>query len=407
MNTIDQIFVPGIPPAQKHPTIMQKFDALKEGDAFLLINDHDPIPLYYELRAEKAGLFEWEKIEDGPEQWKVQITRKGRASDPVTTKEQGTRKEGEPLVIDVTRIEPRQKHPFIFRNFDELPPGGVLLLLNDHDPKPLYYQMLGERGPVFSWTYLEKGPQWWKVEIRKNEGPKEETVGEITAKDLRKAAVFKKYGIDFCCGGKKTLKEACEEKGVDLNLVKAALEQPQESPSSANTYDNWQLDFLADYIYNQHHLYYYRVMPEIRGLMSKVADHHGAAHPELQVLSALVDRLTGELDIHFMREEKLVFPFIKALVSARRSGNPAALQAQPSISEPLRVMESDHEAAGELLVEMRKATGDYTVPEDACNSYRYLYKKLEELEEDLHQHIHLENNILFPKALKMEKEGRA
>jgi regulator of cell morphogenesis and NO signaling len=114
----------------------------------------------------------------------------------------------------VTLLEPRQKHPTIFVRFDELNEGESLIIHNDHDPKPLYYQLIGERGNIFSWEYLEEGPEWWKVKISKrNLGEKEETLGEIAVKDLRKAEVFKKYGIDFCCGGKKTVKEACAEKG--------------------------------------------------------------------------------------------------------------------------------------------------------------------------------------------------
>ncbi|HET7898330.1 MAG TPA: hemerythrin domain-containing protein, partial [Flavisolibacter sp.] len=134
--------------------------------------------------------------------------------------------------------------------------------------------------------------------------------------------------------------------------------------------------------------------------------HHGASHPELNHVYSLFAKLVEELDTHFMREEKVVFPFIKALVQARRTGNFEALNSQPSLTEPIQIMEADHEAAGEILEGLQKLTGKYTAPEDACNSYQFLYKKLKDLDEDLHQHIHLENNILFPKALKLEKELR-
>lgn len=405
---MDSLLVPELAPALKHPTILQKFDSLQNGESFLLINDHDPIPLYYEMKAEKGEVFNWKKIEDGPDVWKVEITKTGGAcSVPGTerVKETTTGVQDEVFVLNVTLIEPKLKHPTIFKHFDALKEGASFQILNDHDPKPLYYQLLGERGNIFSWEYLEQGPQWWRVQIRKNDLQNGETVGEIAAKDLRKAEVFKKYGIDFCCGGKKSLQQACEEKGLDVEIVEAELEAaPQATTTSANNYNLWEPDFLADYIYNQHHIYYYNEVPVLKGLISKVTQHHGGNHPELKYLYSLFGQLLHELDTHFMREEKVVFPFIKALMLAKRTGNFEALNSQPSLTEPIRIMEIDHETAGDILEEMRKLTGGYTPPPDACNSYQFLYKKLKELDEDLHQHIHLENNILFPRALKLEKE---
>lgn len=406
---MESLFIPELQPALKHPTILKKFDELKNGEAFLLINDHDPIPLYYEMKAEKGEIFEWKKVEDGPEVWKVEIKKTGSKSAAVNPVEENKTetKESDVFVLNVTLIEPRLKHPTIFKHFDALKEGEAFQILNDHDPKPLYYQLLGERGNIFTWSYLEQGPQWWRVQIKKNDAANGDTVGEIAAKDIRKAEVFKKYGIDFCCGGKKSLKQACEEKGLDVDIVEAELENPVQATSSANDYNRWESDFLADYIYNQHHLYYYNELPVLKGLITKVTQHHGSNHPELKYLYSLFAQLVQELDTHFMKEEKVVFPFIKALVAAKRTGDFEALNNQPSITDPIRIMEIDHDAAGEILTEMNKLSNDYTPPVDACNSYQFLYKKLKDLEEDLHQHIHLENNILFPKALKLEKELRA
>lgn len=404
---MDSLFVPSLQPALKHPTILKKFDDLKKDEAFLLINDHDPIPLYYEMKAEKGDIFEWKKIEDGPEVWKVEIKKtasKSSAVNPIIKNKEEIK--SETFVLNVTLIEPRLKHPTIFKHFDALKEGEAFEILNDHDPKPLYYQLLGERGNIFTWSYLEQGPQWWRVQIKKNDLANGDTVGEIAAKDIRKAEVFKKYGIDFCCGGKKSLKQVCEEKGLDLEIVEAELESPAQKVSSANNYNGWELDFLADYIYNQHHRYYYDELPVLKGLVTKVTQHHGSNHPELKYVYSLFGQLVHELDTHFMREEKVVFPFIKALVLAKRTGNFEALNSQPSLTEPIRLMEVDHEAAGEILEEIQKLSGNYTPPADACNSYHFLYKKLKDLDEDLHQHIHLENNILFPKALKLDRELR-
>lgn len=308
--------------------------------------------------------------------------------------------------LNVTLIEPRLKHPTIFQYFDNLQPGESFRILNDHDPKPLYYQLIGERGNIFTWTYQEKGPVWWKVEIRKLDLENGETIGEIAAKDIRKAEVFKKYGIDFCCGGKKSLKEVCEAKGLDLATVEAELNASQQSVAPAMDYGKWDPDFLADYIYNQHHKYYYSEEPNITGLVEKVADHHGSNSSHLYALRDLYRQLVQELNAHFIKEERVVFPFIKELVKAKLTGDRTTLTQQPSLSEPIQIMESDHEAAGDILEEMRAITNNYTPPAQACNSYQFMYKKLRDLDEDLHQHIHLENNILFPKALAIEKELR-
>ena len=136
-------------------------------------------------------------------------------------------------ILNVTLLEPRQKHPTIFNRFDELNEGESLIIHNDHDPKPLYYQLLGERGNIFNWEYLEQGPQWWKIKItRRISGENEETLGEIAAKDLRKAQIFRKYGLDFCCGGKKTVKEACSEKGLDVAKIEQELLQADKVVSS-------------------------------------------------------------------------------------------------------------------------------------------------------------------------------
>src|ERR1035437_9642302 len=133
-------------------------------------------------------------------------------------------------ILNVTLLEPRQKHPTIFLRYDELMEGKSLTIHNDHDPKPLYYQLLGERGNAFVWEYLEEGPESWKVRITKRiKGENDETLGEIAAKDLRKAQIFKKHGIDFCCGGKKTVKQACAEKGLDVTLIEQELQQADKA----------------------------------------------------------------------------------------------------------------------------------------------------------------------------------
>ena len=138
-------------------------------------------------------------------------------------------------ILNVTLLEPRLKHPTIFKYFDELAEGESLTIHNDHDPKPLYYQLLGERGNIFTWEYLEEGPIWWKVRITKRlSGEAEETLGQLVAKDMRKAQIFKKYGLDFCCGGKKTVKEACSEKGLDVTKIERELQLADKQEAIRN-----------------------------------------------------------------------------------------------------------------------------------------------------------------------------
>lgn len=306
----------------------------------------------------------------------------------------------------VPDIQPALKHPTIFKKFDSLQEGESFIIVNDHDPKPLYYQLLAERGNIFSWNYLEQGPEVWKVHVKKYEVSKGETVGQIAAKDIRKAEVFKKYGIDFCCGGKKSLKQACQEKGLDIDIVEAELENVNQVSKSVENYDRWSPDFLADYIFNKHHQYYYDEAPIVGELLVKVANHHGERFPELLQVYHLYVSLTQELNAHFSKEEKILFPFIKALVQAKQSGSTEQL-SEFALSGPIQMMEADHDAAGEILGQLSEVTNNYTAPAGACNSFQFLYKKLKDLDEDLHQHIHLENNILFPKALKLEKELRS
>lgn len=305
--------------------------------------------------------------------------------------------------LDVTVLEPRLKHSTIFAQFDELPEGGTLTIHNDHDPKPLYYQMLGERGNVFNWLYQEEGPVYWKVAITKKiKGEHDETLGDIAAKDLRKAEVFKKYGIDFCCGGKKTVKEVCLEKGLDQVQIEKELLQTDQLITSVRqpAYSEWKLDFLADYIVNNHHTYVKKTIPELLHYSNKVASVHGQAHPELLSIKTLVHEVSSELGNHMAKEEKVLFPFIKNLVT--KGVNETGAPYFGTVQSPIALMEEEHEFVGKAMESIRFLSKDYTLPADACASYTLLYSMLIEFEEDLHLHIHLENNILFPKALAFE-----
>ncbi|MGL4347407.1 MAG: iron-sulfur cluster repair di-iron protein [Chitinophagaceae bacterium] len=302
--------------------------------------------------------------------------------------------------LDVTTLVPKEKHPTIFRYFDNLNNGETLTIMNDHDPKPLYYQLLGERGNIFLWEYEEKGPEWWKVKITKNILLSEEiTLGKIVADNWNTAHVLNKYGLDFCCKGKRTLKQSCQEKGIDINELQQELDSVAPSSGQTLPYNDWKLDFLADYIVNTHHHYVEKYMPEIRHYAQKVAKKHGPEHPELVTIQELVEALNSELSTHFEKEEKILFPYIKNIVQKNSSS-----ECFNSVQQPISMMEEDHDAAGQILANIREVSKNYVLPEEACNSYQLLYKHLEALENDLHLHIHLENNILFPKAIALEKD---
>lgn len=293
--------------------------------------------------------------------------------------------------IDVRIIEPIYKHKRIFERFDELDGGATLLIINDHDPKPLYYQLLAERGNIFEWTYLMNGPEEWRVNITLRENTNDENVGQIAAKDIRKVEVFKKYGIDFCCGGKKTLKEICNEKGLDQKEIENELASVQHVSSAGNTnFNEYSLSFLCDYIVNIHHNYVKKTLPMILELSEKVSNKHSQLRPELIRINELINLVNSELLLHMQKEELVLFPFIKQLPNA-------------SVREPITMMEMEHESVGALFDEITLFTNDFTPPSNACNSYQLLYNTLKEFNEDLHLHIHLENNILFPKALAMLK----
>jgi|SRR5690606_23799294 len=305
--------------------------------------------------------------------------------------------------LDVTQIEPRLKHPTIFEHFDALKPGESFMIHNDHDPKPLYYQLLGERGAIFTWEYIEQGPQSWLVKIAKNKADDEgvvETVGSIAAKDYRKAEVFKKLGIDFCCGGEKSLKDASEEAGITEEQLKAELEKADTVTTSASQdYSKWKLDFLADFIVNTHHEYIRENATVITGLAEKVAQAHGSQHAELWPLAQRVNALFKDLLEHIEKEEQTLFPQIKTLVANQKLG--LSKPAENTIDAVIKAMHEEHDHAGDDLKYLRKITDNYTLPAEACNSYTYLFEKLKEFENDLFKHIHLENNILFPKAVAL------
>lgn len=222
-----------------------------------------------------------------------------------------------------------------------------------------------------------------------------QTVGELVAADYRKAEVFKRHGIDFCCGGGRTVAVACAKKGVSPEVLDRELIAVEERDNTAEemNFSSWNATKLIDYILYAHHSYVRENIPLLRGFNDKLARVHGAANPELVEIRRLFDEMATELEQHMMKEEQILFPRIKKM------GEPGETPPSKAIEAPIRMMEQEHEHAGEVLAEIRRLSNDFVPPEHACTTYRVTYAKLEEFEADLHKHVHLENNILFPKAL--------
>jgi regulator of cell morphogenesis and NO signaling len=220
-----------------------------------------------------------------------------------------------------------------------------------------------------------------------------QTVGDLVAADFRKAEVFKRHGIDFCCGGGRTVAVACEKKGVSQDELEQELTDVEERSNSTEELDfnSWNTSKLVDYILYAHHSYIRENIPLLRGFTEKVARVHGHANPELVEIRRLFDEMATDLEHHMMKEEQILFPWIKKM------DDPGALPSN-EIQGPIHMMEEEHEHAGAVMAEIRRLSNNYTPPEHACTTYRVSFAKLEEFEADLHKHVHLENNILFPKA---------
>ncbi len=229
----------------------------------------------------------------------------------------------------------------------------------------------------------------------------ESTIGEIVAEDFRTAAVFEEFGIDFCCGGRRTLAEACRARQVDTDAVLDAVARSCSVPGSAPRFDEWSIDTLIGYIVGNHHAYVRRALPSFTAHTQKLAAVHGSRHPELHEVAQLAQEVASEMHVHMMKEERVLFPYIAAADEAVQRGAPVPQAPFGSIDNPIRMMEEDHDAAGTAMARIRELTGNYRVPEDACTTYRVCLQELEAFERDLHAHVHLENNILFPRARKL------
>lgn len=233
----------------------------------------------------------------------------------------------------------------------------------------------------------------------------ESVVGQVVAADIRTAAVFSKYHIDFCCKGDRTIREACRLKHIDEDSVLQDLKEAVVSSNDSSiNFENMAPDLLVDYIVKVHHAYVERAVLEIRPYLDKVTKVHGERHPELYTIREEFLKAAGALAMHMKKEEIILFPFIRKLAGGITTGEEGPFT---HIEEPIAMMEMEHEKEGARFEQIRQLTNNYQPPEDACQTYRLVYGLLEAFERDLHRHIHLENNILFPKALVLSSETSA
>ncbi len=230
-----------------------------------------------------------------------------------------------------------------------------------------------------------------------------ETVREIALNQPSSIRVFEEFGIDYCCGGRKPLTVACTEQNIELAGVLAALESAAKQPSPGTK--DWageSLGSLIEHIVSKHHEYVKRELPRLDALARKVVGKHGANHSELPEIQEIMANLGAELTQHLGKEEMMLFPYIAELERSRTGRGTRPYSCFGTVANPIEVMSAEHDAAGALLAEIRKLSGNFTLPEDACPTYHAFYDGIKEFEQDLHQHIHLENNILFPRAIEME-----
>lgn len=315
--------------------------------------------------------------------------------------------EEQDIVLDASQIQPHAlKHQTIFSKFDSLKDKECFILKNDHDPLPLFFRLQSMYGKTFGWEYVEKGPAFWQVRITRHLSEKPEaTVADLVAEDFRRAEVLRKHGIDFYSSNRKPLKASCEEVKVDYVTVAKEIKAVDESRNRyPDNFNVWGLDFLSDYIVHNHHANVRASLPLLLKFSDKVAELHGESNPETLDIALILTKLSEDLLKHLDTEEKYLFPYVKKMLAAKQDGEKLPKPGFGSLEGPIKNHFDDHDSAIELMNDIRKLSNNYTAPEYSCDTFVTLYNELYEFERDLQQHIHLENNILFHKAIALEKE---
>ncbi len=230
------------------------------------------------------------------------------------------------------------------------------------------------------------------------------TVAQMVTDQISSAHIFKTYGIDFCCGGGISIEKACEKKGVSTEVLIGELLENVQVNSPRNNYDSWSLPHLIDHIIEVHHKYVLDTLPILKSYAEKAARAHGVNYPQLLKINKLVQLVNVELKSHLRKEEQILFPYVKQLLSVKKGDDQGNSLEFGNIQNPIEVLTIEHESAGDAFKLLALLTDNYSPPPKACNTFKALYHLLEEFEKDLHLHVHLENNILFPKALQLSQE---
>lgn len=235
---------------------------------------------------------------------------------------------------------------------------------------------------------------------------KDSFVTDIVKEDYRTANVFRKYDIDFCCGGRWPLGMVCETKDLDFTAIKSELQDSLRTIQLSNSlqFDKWNVNFLMDYIVNVHHQYLLEYLPQVKDQLTHFVKDHADQYPFLKEVEKQFDILYKETFPHLKQEEDILFPYIKQIAHAYRNKESYASLLVRTLRKPVEMMHHEHESVSRILKKMRELTNNYTAPVNACVSHRVTFSMLKELDNDLAQHVYLENNILFPKAIAMEKE---
>ena len=233
----------------------------------------------------------------------------------------------------------------------------------------------------------------------------EKTVREIALENPSSIRVFESLGIDYCCGGKRPLSDACSHARVDLDRVVELLESAKRDLQApeAGEWREKPLHELIEHIVAKHHGYVRQEGPRIQGMLTKVLAKHGGAHPEIAKINELFTAIVQELSTHMLKEEQVLFPYIHRMEQALQAGMPVPAALFGTVKRPIANMVADHDDAGALLAQIRDLSGGFRIPAGACPTFVGLYSGLEAFERDLHHHVHLENNILFPRAIEMEE----
>ncbi|WP_250255172.1 iron-sulfur cluster repair di-iron protein [Chryseobacterium sp. Marseille-Q3244] len=233
---------------------------------------------------------------------------------------------------------------------------------------------------------------------------KTDFIGNMVAEDFRTAAIFKRHGIDFCCKGGRTIEEACNNKKLDPEKIYEELEALPKNEGTSIDFNSWSLDLLADYIEKTHHRYVEEKTSVLQAFLDKLCKVHGGRHPELFEINAIFNESAHDLAAHIKKEKLILFPFVKNIKKSKTSENTLLQPPFGTVENPVHMMQHEHTVEGDRFRKIAEITHEYTPPADACNTYKVAFAMLQDFENDLHKHIHLENNILFPKAIQLEKE---